>query len=260
MNRFLFLFFILGILNVNAQIKNSSLLKGRVSTNDSISISSIHVINKTRGSATITNDDGYFEIFSTVKDTIIISAIQFSVKIIVVNNEMLDSKEIVIPLEEFINQLSEVIVKPHNLSGDLFKDFENSGVKAINFYNMGIPGFKGKRKEKIVSSKSLIMSTIFLPLGGSVDIEAVYKHVSGYYKRLKKKRKLDIEFDVVANLIKFYGIDYFIETYEVTEDKVYEFVSGTYENFPLKQSFKRNEHNKVMEYFDQNHIRVLSNQ
>ena len=61
-------------------------------------------------------------------------------------------------------------------------------------------------------------------------------------------------------LIKFYGIDYFIETYEVTEDKVYEFVSGTYENFPLKQSFKRNEHNKVMEYFDQNHIRVLSNE
>ena len=142
----------------------------------------------------------------------------------------------------------------------MFKDFENSGVKAINFYNMGIPGFKGKRKEKIVSSKSLIMSTIFLPLGAPVDIEAVYKHVSGYYKRLKKKRKLDIEFDVVANLIKFYGIDYFIETYEVTEDKVYEFVSGTYENFPLKQSFKRNEHNKVMEYFDQNHIRVLSNE
>ena len=81
--------------------------------------------------------------------------------------------------------------------------------------------------------------------------------VMGYYKRLKKKRKLDIEFKDVANLIKFYGIDYFIQTYKVTEDEVYEFVSGTYENFPVRQSFKKNEHNKIMKYFEENHLRIL---
>ena len=257
MYRLLFFIYIIGFSNLNAQIKNSSLLKGRVSSNDSTSISSIHIINKTRGSATITNNEGYFEIFSSIKDTILISAVQFSIKIIVVNNKMLKSKEIIIPLEKFVNKLSEVIVKPHNLSGDLYKDFENSGVKPMNFYNLGIPGFKGTRKEKIVSGKSLIINTLLLSLGGTVDIEAIYKHVSGYYVRLKKKRKLDAEFDVVANLIKFYGIDYFIETYEISEDEVYEFVSGTYKNFPLRQSFKRNEHNKVMKFFEENIKRIL---
>ncbi len=257
MNRILFLFLISGFSNLNAQIINSSLLKGRVSSNDSISISSIHVINKTRGSATITDDNGYFEIFSSTSDTLLFSAVQLSVKIIIVSNEMLASKEVLVSLEEFINKLSEVVVSPHNLSGDLYKDFEKSGVKPINFYNLGIPGFKGTRKEKIVSSKTLIMNTIFLPLGAPVDIEAIYKHVSGYYKRLKKKRKLDIEFKDVANLIKFYGIDYFIQSYKVTEDEVYEFVSGTYENFPVRQSFKKNEHNKIMKYFEENNLRIL---
>ena len=257
MNRILFLFLISGFSNLNAQIINSSLLKGRVSSNDSISISSIHVINKTRGSATITDDNGYFEIFSSTSDTLLFSAVQLSVKIIIVSNEMLASKEVLVSLEEFINKLSEVVVSPHNLSGDLYKDFEKSAVKPINFYNLGIPGFKGTRKEKIVSSKTLITNTIFLPLGAPVDIEAIYKHVSGYYKRLKKKRKLDIEFKDVANLIKFYGIDYFIQTYKVTEDEVYEFVSGTYENFPVRQSFKKNEHNKIMKYFEENHLRIL---
>ena len=257
MIRFIFLFFFVGILN--AQVKKSSLLKGRVTSNDSTSISSIHIINKTRGSATITDQVGYFQIFSSTKDTIIISAIQFSIKILVVNDEMLESEEILIPLEKFVNKLSEVIVRPHNLSGDLFKDFENSGVKPINFYNRGIPGFTGTRKEKIVTKKQLIISALLFPLTGSIPIDPIYKHISGYYKVLKKKRKLDVEFDIIENLIKFYGLDYFIETFDVSEDEVYEFVSGTYINYPLRETFNRNEHNKVMKYFEQNKLRVLNN-
>ena len=192
-------------------------------------------------------------------DTIIISAIQFSIKILVVNDEMLESEEILIPLEKFVNKLSEVIVRPHNLSGDLFKDFENSGVKPINFYNRGIPGFTGTRKEKIVTKKQLIISALLFPLTGSIPIDPIYKHISGYYKVLKKKRKLDVEFDIIENLIKFYGLDYFIETFDVSEDEVYEFVSGTYINYPLRETFNRNEHNKVMKYFEQNKLRVLNN-
>tara|TARA_B100000768_G_C11263233_1_gene369790 strand:+ start:655 stop:1437 length:783 start_codon:yes stop_codon:yes gene_type:complete len=258
MNRLVFIFLIFGIQNLSSQVNNSSLIRGRVSTTDSISVSSIHIINKTRGSATITDDKGYFEIFSSTNDTLIFSAVQFGVKVIVVNNKILESKEIVIPMEKFVNKLSEVVVRPHYLSGNLFKDFENSGVKPpLNFYNMGVPGFTGKRKEKIVTEKQLIVGLLLLPISGSLPIEPIYKHISGYYKRLKKKRKLDIEFDVVANLIKFYGLDYFIETHKLSEDEVYEFVSGTYNNFPLKESFKKNEHNLVMEYFEQNKIRVF---
>lgn len=259
MNRYLFFFFVFIISNLGAQIKYSNLLKGRVTSTDSISIGSIHVINKTRGSATITDERGYFEIFSSTNDTLLFSAIQFRVKIIIVNNQILESEEIVVPLEKFINRLSEVIVRPHNLSGDLYKDLENSAVTPINFYSSGIPGFTGTRKEKIVTEKQLIVGLLLLPVSGSLPIEPIYKHLSGYYKDLKKKRKLDVEFDVVANLIRFYGIDFFVENYGLNEDEVYEFVSGTYENFPLRESFKRNEHNIVIEYFEKNHLRTLKN-
>ena len=112
-------------------------------------------------------------------------------------------------------------------------------MKPINFYSFGIPGFKGTRQEKIVTKKQLILNTIFLPLTGSIPIEPIYKHISGYYKRLERKRELDVEFDIVANLIKFYGIDFFINTYEIDESEIYEFVTATYENFPLRESFKR---------------------
>ena len=83
MLRLFFLVLIFEIANVNAQDNNSSLLKGRVSTSDSVSIGSIHVINKTRGSATITDEKGYFQIFSSTNDTLLFSAVQFRIKIIV---------------------------------------------------------------------------------------------------------------------------------------------------------------------------------
>ena len=59
---------------------------------------------------------------------------------------------------------------------------ENSNVKVpINFDDVGIPGFKGERQEKIVSEKTLILTTLLLPLTGGLDIEAIYKHLSDWF-------------------------------------------------------------------------------
>ena len=43
---------------------------------------------------------------------------------------------------------------------------------------------RGERQEKIVSKES-DFKHIFLPISGGLDIEALYKHLSGYYKSLK---------------------------------------------------------------------------
>ena len=253
MHRFYLVFFSLTFIKLNAQINVSSLLKGNVSYNDTLSVSSIHVINKSRGSATITNEKGYFEIFSSPEDTIIFSSVQYKLKILVVSSEMLVSKEVIIPLEVFINELNEIVVKPNNLTGDLFKDIANSTSKPVNFYNLGIPGFIGARKEKIISPASIIATSI---LSGNIPIDPIYKHISGYYKRLKKKRNLEIDFDFISKLIKFYGIDYFKISFGIKEDDIYDFVSGTYANYPVKDTFYNNEHNKVINYFEENYKRI----
>ena len=250
-----FILFILSItlFSLNAQNKRSSLIKGNVTVSDTLSISSIHVINKSRGSATITNEMGYFEIYSSIEDTIIFSSVQYKLKLIVISAEMLESEKVIIPLEVFVNELNEVVVKPHNLSGYLFKDIANSNSKPINFYNLGIPGFVGTRKEKVISPVSIIATSI---LSGNIPIEPIYKHISGYYKNLKKKRDLEIDFDLISNLIKFYGIDYFTTSFGIRQDEIYDFVSGSYANYPIKETFLNNEHNKVISYFEDNYERI----
>ena len=45
--------------------------------------------------------------------------------------------------------------------------------KTINFDDVGIPGYKGVRKERIPSLQEMALNLAFV----QVDIEAVYKHI-----------------------------------------------------------------------------------
>ena len=78
----------------------------------------------------------------------------------------------------------------------------NSNVKVpVNFDDVGIPGFKGIREEKIEK----IVPFIGLPVM-AINIEALYKNLSGYYKRLKKRRVWDKQNISTVDVIEFYGV------------------------------------------------------
>lgn len=224
------------------------LLRGYISHPD-LAVAGIHVINADRGLAEITDINGFFEISVAEGEKLIFSGIQYKKRALVISAEIFTLEEITVYLEAFVNELDEVVLKPHNLSGSLTGDLSNVKPK-INFDDVGIPGFKGERKEKIVSGKSLILSTLLLPISGGINIDAVYKHLSGYYKKLKKRRKLDTKFDAVFAIIKFYGVYFFTENYQLTTEEIYDFVLGCSENTDLIELFKKNRHEQVVEAFD----------
>ena len=242
---FIFWFF-LGILSVFSQTKpNFKTLKGEI-VNDSVSISGIHIINMTSGSKTITDINGVFEIGVKKQDTIIISSVQIKPRVIVMENEMLNQTYVKIYVDQFINELSNVVVRSNSLSGNILNDMANSNVKVpINFDDVGIPGFKGIREEKIEK----IVPFIGLPIM-SINIEALYKNLSGYYKRLKKRRVWDKQNITTVDVIEFYGVSFFTRSYNLTQDEVYEFVLGAIENSSIQNDFKLSNHGLVLESFD----------
>lgn len=224
------------------------LLKGKVS-HPKLSVAGIHVVNVSRGSTEITDMMGYFEISVAQGERLLFTGIQFKDQELIITEDIFSSDEITVYLKTAINQLDEVVVKPHDLSGNLSSDLQ--GVpKTLNFTDVGIPGFKGEREEKIVSGKSLILSTLLLPISGGLDVEAIYKHFSGYYKRLKKRRQVDDEFETIFSMIKFYGILFFQTSYELEEEQVYDFVLGCSQNSPIIPLFKKNRHQEVIAHFE----------
>ena len=225
--------------------------KGEI-INDSINLSGLHIINKTSGAKSITNEYGLFEIGVKRNDTIIISSIQIKPHLIIIISKIFDQDLVKVYVEPFVNQLENVVVKPHNLTGNMLDDMLESGiVDPINFSDVGIPGYEGKREEKIVSEKSLILSTIFLPISGGLDIEAVYKHLSGYYKTLKKKRVLDKQYTACVEVMEFYGLLFFMNNYDLEETEIYEFVLGALENSNIEENFRLSNHGLVLKSLEE---------
>ncbi len=141
------------------------IIEGYIRNNSNLSIEGIHVINNSNGEATITNSDGRFEIKASLNDEIVISGIQYSRKKIIVNEELYDAILLNIFLDEFVNELDEVIVTSSGLSGNILDDMRNSGISdQYNFDDVGIPGFTGVRKETIFSDREVLTKFILMPL------------------------------------------------------------------------------------------------
>ena len=146
-------FFLLVSFYSFSQNNNDKFIEGIVYNDNSYSIEGVHVLNITSNEATITNSEGNFKILVKLNDELIFSAIQFKRKKITMNQDIFDSLSITVYLEEFVNELDEVILNSSGLSGSLMNDLQNTGiVKDLNF----LPVVKNGQCIKIVLKPKLI--------------------------------------------------------------------------------------------------------
>lgn len=187
----LFLFFLI----YNIGFAQNTNLVGEVVTNEEASIAGIHVINKSQKKYATTNNDGTFVIEAITGDTIVFSAVQFKLKTIIVSLKNISNKQLKVKLELKVNELPEAIIG-FTLTGDLLKDVSASDAKpSINFYDLGIPGYKGKPKTK--SERLLFEAGEFKPkmllglLTGGLPLNPILNGLSGRTKALKQRVALE---------------------------------------------------------------------
>ncbi len=204
-------------------------------------VEGIHILNRSSRFNSVTNAQGEFAIWVNPLDTLVISSVAYVPERVVVSREIYEEGFISITLEKLVTELDEVYLGPR-LSGHLELDIKNIEIKdTINFDDVGIPGFKGKPEEKIAPVVPVI------PL--SVDLEALYKHLSGYYRKLRVKRKWEAENVLVAKLINYYSPQFFDESYGVPEERLYDFLLYCVETTDIEHNFKKEHYNLVLETF-----------
>jgi len=229
----------LGFFQLAAQEKS---LQGKI-TND-LDIGGVHVLNISSRFNTITDENGHFTIKVKPRDTLIFSSIKYMPEKVAVTEAIFEKGVITVQLTELVNELDEVFLKP-NLTGNIAADLKKIKTeKPINFDDVGIPGFKGEPEEKIVP-----MYFAVTPL--SVNLEALYKHISGYYKNLKIRRKWEYENNAVAKMINYYTIPFFKTTYEIPENRVYDFLLFCAETTPIETDFKKEHYGSVLLILDE---------
>lgn len=240
MNRHFFFAFHAILLFSSKGIAQSQVLHGKV-TNEKY-VEGIHILNTTSRFNAITNENGHFSIRVSREDTLVFSSVSYVPERIIITEDIYENGILTIALSELVNQLDAVVLGP-NLSGNIATDVQNIATeKNLNFDDVGIPGFKGEGKEKIVP-----VAMAFFPT--NVNLEAIYKYASGYYKKLKIKRKWETENTVVASIINRYSLSFFNEAFQIPENRVYDFILFCIETSTLQDDFKEEHYSGVLEIF-----------
>lgn len=212
------------VLRIDAQQK----INGQVIASDDVE--RIHVLNKTFSKYTVTDERGFFEIEVRIKDTLSVSGIKYKPVEVIITKEVLNGGLLQIQLAENINQLDQVTVGKI-LSGNLENDIANSDAKRdIDFYDLGIPGYTGKRKTQVEARlHDADHGPMLTPT--SVNVNKLLNAISGRTKRLKMHVAIERK-----DKCKIY-----LKT---------EFATSLFDSEPLQDSLKDNYFNSLVYHSD----------
>jgi hypothetical protein len=183
---FLVLIICLTATTVSSQEKSDPvILKGQIF--DGITKSPLmgsHILNLNSVTGTSTDFKGKFEIVTAVNDTLMISYIGYQSIKLKITNDLIKGNELSITLHEKANEISEVIVKTHNLIGVLEVDVKQVPKdKHTRIHINGLPQTYevGKGTPKSLTS---VGAAIFQP------VDFLYNMFGKKPKALKKLKAL----------------------------------------------------------------------
>ncbi len=207
--------FLLISLSMHAQ---EQMLFGKIvdSSNVSSNVSSLHIINKTSQSATISDENGLFGINVKLRDTLVITGIQFRAKTIIIDEEIILKNDIIVHLYKKTIELDEVVVKPFLFSGYLNNDINLLEYKPIvTAKSLGLPNSKKKSlKFKGLYYKNFNESNRFF-LGNIFD---------GENKEIKKIRLLTHNNKITEKVKSFFTDSLFIKDLAISKSNIYDFL------------------------------------
>jgi len=216
---YLFLGFVLLTCSVCSQELFSGKLEGRVYSDDG-DVAATHVLNTTTQRATITDVSGFFSIPVKLNDTLVFSAVQYKRKEIVITLNLLESKFLLIPLEEALNELDEVVVMPYSLSGDVSRDLNRIDKGSIvTASTLGLPNAHVRPITK--AERELYTATTG---GGIIPLFPIINGISGRTKMLKDRIKRNEKYARTERVREFYVDSLYTTELKIPETKVDDFL------------------------------------
>lgn len=194
-------------------------LEGRVYSDDG-DVAATHVLNTTTERATITDSNGFFSIPARLNDTLVFSAVQYKRKEIVVTLDMLESKLLLIPLEEALTELDEVVVTPYSLSGNISKDLMNLDIEpVVTASTLGLPNAYVKPISK--AERELYTATSG---SGLIPLFPIINGISGRTRMLKDRIKRNEKYARTERVREFYVDSLYTTELNIPKEKIDDFL------------------------------------
>ncbi len=186
----------------------------------------MHVMNTTAGSATISDEDGWFALEASLGDTLLFSAVQYQRKRLVLSASVLESRFVYVNLEEFVNELDEVVVRPYNLSGDLVRDMQQMKTgPVVTASTLGLPNADVKpmiQSERLLKEAS--MGPFHLGMITALPFNPLINMITGRTKMLKKRVARDRKYLLTQEVRHYYPDSIFVQRMGIPADRIDDFM------------------------------------
>ncbi len=190
-----------------------------------------HIFNLNSVVGTVTNDEGKFDIPTSVNDTLYISFLGYQSIKLKITNDLLKGNELVIELHERTEQMQEIVVKSHKLVGVLEIDVKNIPKdKYARIHINGIPQTYEVGVKKTRSYNSPI-DALFRP------IDFVYNRFGKKPKELEKLKKMRDDDKLRAMLEAKFNRELMMEYMDMNETELNEFLNEcNYSDYFIKEA------------------------
>lgn len=239
MNQLYLIIFILTSIHLSAQDSGIQLL-GEITSN-SLAIENVHIINKSSKTGTISDQNGEFAIKVQLNDTLLFSDIQYYLLEIKITKQIINDKKIEISLLQRINTLSEIVLKTHDLIGNLsidskqYKDTLQKANPLALYYNKNHKALSNIVAKKLDPEYLPDVTDPMAPIGGDLIgltmflFKPLIKEVSkiGKTKRDQKKKERTYQKQAIESPDKIRAElrdSFFIHTLHISVEKIDEFI------------------------------------
>jgi len=217
--------------SVHAQQDYRTWLRGKVLYQDN-NVVAANVLNTTSQEATITDENGNFAIEVQLNDELIFSSLQYEIRAIIINKDILQRNRLVVDVKEKITQLDEVVVSPNrpeaflNVKEEEFKQFDYTADKSTRVQN------------ELMRQNQLY---------NGVDFVNIFKLL---YKTLRPEQSEDKEFDFASSDVirQIYPDVFFISQLNIAPDDIDLFLQFCDDRIETKDLLKRENEFQLMDF------------
>lgn len=230
-------------------LAQTNLITGKIVIDDGVVgqdvLDYILVTNETTNAKTLTNERGMFSIKASVGDELIFTHDFYKQREVKITQELLNKGLLTVHLNIETIELAEANIIM------LDKDFKNNIKlrydKVDDLYkglNLGIDPNLRFRKIDAYASSVLNNNGLFDPSNWIATF-------SGQKKKAKIENKYFKRVDKIKDLENYFTKNFFIESLDIPENKVSDYVTYCYANFELEKLVKENNYDKITEILEE---------
>ncbi|MDM1063504.1 hypothetical protein HXZ62_13180 [Empedobacter falsenii] len=227
----------------------TTLITGKVVIDDGIAgqdtVDNILVTNESTNAKAFTNASGMFSIKASVGDELVITHDFYIDRKIKITSDILAKGMLMIHLNIETIELAEARINT------LDKNFKNNiklehGKVDELYDNLNLGFDPNLRFRKINPNMTSTINN-----NGLLDPSLWIASISGQKKKDKKQNEYFKKVDKIKDLENYFTSNYFIETLNIPENKVTDYVQYCYANFELEKLVKENKYDKITEILEE---------